>query len=225
MVCLGVLVLVGEMLLKGRAPVIDELTVEGGERIGTSQIRVTSGLQVEQVWSSSVRASALQALHRLPQIRIVNLQAKNHPQGRVGVRIQVEEREPYGVISLPGRGLFWVDREGFLLGPVEGKPYLPVVVGLRTRRAADGEQIAIEPARRVIQEFYSIEGRTLSRFTELRFRGYDLELQAHEGWRVLLPLGGLAYQLTRLDQVIRALGNSRWRTLDLRFEGEVMLNQ
>ncbi|OGF52746.1 MAG: hypothetical protein A2Z21_08190 [Candidatus Fraserbacteria bacterium RBG_16_55_9] len=211
------------MLLRGRALVIDEITVEGGERIGAAEVRVTSSLQVGQIWNSSAQENVLQALHRLPNVRTVNLQVENHPQGRVGVHIRVEDREPYGIISLMGRGLFWVDGEGFLLGDMEGKPYLPIVTGLRTVKTPSGEQVATEQAQRVIQEFYSLEGRRLSHFTQLDYREYDLELHSQEGWRVLLPIRGLAHQLTRLDRVFSALGDSRWRTLDLRFEGEVML--
>lgn len=213
----------GGMLLKGGPSVIDEITIEGGERIGVSQIRMTSSLHVGQVWNSSVQENALQMLRLLPQVRRVSFQIEKRPERHVGVNIHIEEREPYGIVSLPGRGLFWVDREGFLLGKVEGKAYLPNVTGVRTVATPQGEQIAPEPARRMLEEFFSLDGRTLLRFTEVRYREYDLELHTREGDRVLLPMGGVKHYLTQLEQIISALGGSGWRTLDLRFEGEVIL--
>ncbi len=201
---------------------IDEITVQGGERMGTSQIRVSSGLYVGQVWNSSVQKDALQALSRLSQIRRVDFEVEPRAPRRVAVRIRVAEREPHGVVSLAGRGLFWVDREGYLLSSVEGRLYLPVVTGVDVLSTPLGERIATEKMRQVIDEFFSLDGRTLSRFTEVRFRGYDLELRARNGWRALLPLGGLKSYLSRLDAVISSLGDSRWRTLDLRFAGEVI---
>lgn len=201
---------------------IDEITVQGGERMGTSQIRVSSGLYVGQVWNSAVQEGALQALSHLSQIRRVDFEVEPRALSHVGVRIRVEEREPHGVVSLAGRGLFWVDREGYLLGSVEGRPYLPVVTGVDVLPTPLGEQISTEQMRHVVDEFFSLDGRTLSHFAELRFREYDLELRAQKGWRALLPLGGLKSYLSRLDAVISSLGDSRWRTLDLRFAGEVI---
>lgn len=202
---------------------IDEITVQGGERMGTSQILVSSGLYVGQVWNSAVQKGALQALSRLSQIRRVDFAVEPRALRRVVVRIRVEEREPYGVVSLAGRGRFWVDREGYVLERVEGRPYLPVVTGVEVIPTPAGERIATEEMRHLVDEFFSLDGRTLSRFAELRFRQYYLELRAQQGWRALLPRGGLKSYLPRLDAVISSLGDSRWRTLDLRFAGEVIV--
>lgn len=215
----------GGMLLKGGPSVIDEITIEGGERIGASQIRMTSSLHVGQVWSSSLQENALQALRLLPQIRRVKFQIGRRSQRQVSVNILIEEREPYGIVSLTGRGLFWVDREGFLLGKVEGKAYLPIVTGVRTVATPQGEQLAPEPARRMLEEFFSLDGRTILGFTEVRYREYDLELHTREGGRVLLPVGGVKHYVSQLEPIISALGDSDWRTLDLRFEGEVILQR
>jgi len=212
----------GAILLKGGPSVIDEITVEGGERIGTSLIRAESGLHVGQEWNPSTRESALQALLRLPYIDRVTLPSKSRARGHVSVTIRVEEREPYGIVSLTGRGLYWIDRDGYLLGPVEGKTYLPVATGFRTLATPKGERIAPEAARRALREFYALEGHRIRRFTQMRFRGYDLELHLREGGRLLLSLGGFQGQLAQLEAVMAALGNSRWRTIDLRFEGEVI---
>jgi hypothetical protein len=219
---LGGLILVGGMLFPGRAPVIAEITVEGGERIGTSQIRATSGLHVGQVWNSSVQEHAVQALSRLPQVRRVALTVERRVADHVDLRLRVEERQPYGIVSLTDRGLYWIDREGYLVESLEGKPFLPVVSGLRTEATPTGERITSETGRRVIEEFFALDGRLLSRFTELHVREYDLVLRAREGWRVLLPAGAL-HSITHMDAVLSALGDRSWRTMDLRVEGAVTL--
>jgi len=219
---LGGFALIG-LLLRGGSPVIEEIAVEGGERISASIVYTQSGLRVGDVWNASVRERALEVLAHLPGVKGVALKAEPRPGGRVRVHILVEEREPYGIIKLEGRGLFWVDREGFLLDPLEGEAYLPVVSGVKTHATPRGERIASQEAIRVLREFYSLAGRRLGRFLELHIREYDLELITREGRRLLLPKEGLKAHLAQLEGVLLALKEKNWRTLDLRFEGEVVL--
>lgn len=199
-----------------------EISVEGGERIGTSQLRIQSGLRIGQPWDATVRTEAVQALRALPGLRDIEVRAERVRPGRVRVYIKAEEREPYGVIALAGRGLFWADREGYLLEPLAGEPYLPVMVGVSVTLTPQGERVAPHSALRAFQEFFALEGWVLSRFRQLRFRDYDLELQDHAGRRVLLPPRGLRRHLMMLERVSEAL-DLNWQTLDLRFEGEVVL--
>ncbi len=225
LICLGGLALVGAALLRGGPLIIEEITVKGGERIGASQIRAASGLTLGQPWTTSLKWQAALALKRLPGVQDVQILLKRRPGGKVGVDIVLREREPYGLIALSGRGLFWVDREGFVLGKLEGKPYLPVVTGVSTISTPEGERLSSERARRLIEEFFALEGDWLSRVAELRVREYDVELRATEGWRALLAPGGLRPQLAKLDVILSTLEAVKWRTVDLRFEGEVVLGR
>lgn len=222
---LGGFVLLGAILLSGGSPLIEEIAVEGGERINASEVYAQSGLRVGISWNASARKSALQALRHLPQLKNVEIQTERTHRGRVRVRISLEEREPYGIMALEGRGLFWVDREGYLLSSLEAEPYLPVITGLNTLKTLRGERIASEDAIRILQEFYSLSGRTLSLFTELGIGEYHLEVSSREGWVALLPKEGLKLQLARLEAILAALGAEDWRILDLRFEGEVIIRR
>jgi len=222
---LGGFALLGAILLSGGSPLIEEIAVEGGERISASEVYTQSGLRMGISWNASARKSALQALRHIPQLKNVEIHTERTRRGRVRVRISIEEREPYGIVALEGRGLFWVDREGYLLSPLEGEPYLPVITGLDTLKTLRGERLASEDAIRILKEFYSLSGRTLSLFTELRIGEYHLEMSNREGWVVLLPKEGLKPKLARLEAILAALGDVDWRILDLRFEGEVVIRR
>jgi len=223
-VCLGGFLLMAGILTAGGSPTIAEISVEGGERIGTSKLRIKSGLHIGQRWSPALRIEAIRALKSLPGIRDAEVSAERIKGGRVKVRIEVEERQPYGVVALEGRGLFWADRDGYLLGPLKTEPYLPVMAGVSVALTPQGERIAPEGALKAFREFFALEGRILSYFRELRFRGYDLELEDLRGRRVLLPAWGLKSRLKVFERVGEALG-SDWQRLDLRFEGEVTVGR
>jgi hypothetical protein len=225
-----VLLLGGWAWFSGAPPLIEGVTIEGGERISASQVRALSGLRIGQPWVASLRDRATRALLAANEIKRVRIEPEARGRGRVWLRIAIEEREPFGVVELPERGRFWADAEGYLLGPIQKDPELtlPVMTGVIAAPTPQGERIMPEAARRAFRAFFSLPGRELARFARLHFRGYDLELRTREGWTALLPVEGLSRHINRLLRVVEALerslaGSSVWSRIDLRFEGEVTL--
>lgn len=208
---------------------IREITVVGGEKIGTSQIREQSGLRVGQPWDDAARRAAQRGLLEHAWIDEACVKAERSPQG-LTVRISVSERNPFGIVALDAGGPFWVDREGFVLGQAEQPPGVPAVTGIDARLTPTGKRIAPRGAIRVVREFFSLPGRVLARFRSLRYRERDLVLEARAGWQALLPQGSLTQALDRLDRVRGALSSGdghdgKWRTIDLRFDGEVIVGR
>lgn len=209
---------------------IEEITIEGGERIIAAQVRAGSVLQPGSPWNAQVREGVMQRLQRLPGLKSVSIQSHKGPSG-VRVRILLEEREPYGIVELENRELFWFDPEGFLILPVEGgRPtILPVIAGsgLILEETPQGRRLGPAQVRRLMREFYALPGRLLSQFVRLEVREFDLTLETREGKRIRLPTWGLAEHLQRFRQVVAALEREdvRWRTLDLRVEGEIVLGR
>jgi len=208
---------------------IEEITIEGGERIIAAQVLAGRVLQPGSPWNAQAREGVIQRLQRLPGLKDLSIQSQKVPGG-VRVRILLEEREPYGIVELD-RQLSWFDPEGFLLWPVEGElpPILPMVTGsgLIVEETPQGRRLGPARVRRLMREFYALPGRLLSQFVRLEIREFDLTLETREGKRIRLPTWGLAEHLQRFRQVVAALEREdiRWRTLDLRVEGEIVLGR
>jgi len=212
------------------SPVVERVDVVGVERLAPDTVRSESGIAVGSTWSSGVQRRAIDALTQLPQVRTAQIHAASRAShDGIVVRIDVAERQPYGVVELDGGRRHWVDRDGVLLEQVERQPpSLPVLSGVETTPSPQGPQVNSEHGVRVLRSFYALSGDKLRQFASLRFRGYDLVLQARTGWRALLPARDLSAQLDRLRRVVRALraeGDPGWRTLDLRVPGEVVIGR
>ena len=212
-------------------PVIGRVDVLGVERLAPNTVRSESGLEAGTRWTSGAKARGLDALTRLPQVRAahVDVTSRSTSDDRVVVRIEIVERQPYGVIQLDDGRRYWVDRDGVLLERVDSQPpLLPVMSGFPTTASPTGPQLQTEIGVRVMRSFYALSGEKLRQFASLRFRGYDLVLHLREGWRALLPPRGLTEQIARLERVaatLRAEGDPGWRTLDLRVPGEVVIGR
>jgi len=212
--------------------VIAEIAVVGGERIDTAQVRMLSLLRVGERWTPTVRDRALSALRSLPAVRDVRLVPERLGWKRIRVRVEVQEREPFGLISYEGK-VYWVDPEGYLLGeasPSPPPPGFPVVEGVALESTPEGERVTPERARRALRAFFASEGQILARIRALRVRPFDgeLELRVPPGRRVLLPLRDLRQTLATLERTLAALAEtslSDWHVLDLRVEGEVTVRR
>lgn len=213
-------------------PVVGRVDVIGIERLDPNTVRTESGLDAGAPWTDRARARAIDALVQLPQVRTahIDVTSRSSPDdNRVSVRVEIVERQPYGVVQLDDGQRYWVDRDGVLLERADSRPpLLPVMSGLTTTSSPEGPRLKTENGVRVLQSFYALSGDKLRRFASLRFRGYDLILHMREGWRALLPPRGLSEQIARLERVaetLRAEGAPGWRTLDLRVPGEVVIGR
>lgn len=210
--------------------VIGRVDVQGVERLTPGDVRRASGLNVGMPWTAQARRQAIDDLIRLPQVQTAEIhEVTPSSQSDVRVRIEVVERRPYGIVELEGQGPRWVDRDGVLLEPVDRQsPLLPTVSGFDVEDAPEGSRLGSKTGVRVMRSFYALSGDTLRQFSSMRFRGYDVVLSAHEGWRALLPPERLHEQVQRLERVVttlRAQGESGWRTLDLRVPDEVVIGR
>lgn len=213
---------------------IAEIAVVGGERIDTAQVRALSLLRVGDRWTPIVRDRALQALRSLPAVREVKISTRRLGRGEVRVVLALQEREPFGLIAHKDKDeIYWIDPEGYLLEAASAlppPPEFPIVRGVSTESTPRGERVSPERVRRLLREFFALDGRTLVRVKALRVRPYDLELTLRDppDKRVYLPLRGVRSSLERLWQVIAALEaapKGDWHALDLRVEGEVTVRR
>ena len=209
---------------------IAEIAVVGGERIDTAQVRALSLLRVGDRWTPIVRDRALQALRSLPSIQDAEISTQRLGRGRVRVVLRVQEREPFGLVALED-GVYWVDPEGYLLeaaSELPPPPGFPSVEGVSVEDTPQGKRVTPERIRRLLREFFALDGGTLARIDALRIRPYDLEVRLRGGRRAYLPLRDPRASLERLWRVIAALeaaDKGDWRVLDLRVEGEVTLRR
>jgi hypothetical protein len=216
----------GFLLVGAGSPIIEAIEVKGGGRIGTSDIQRQSGLRLGEPWSTSSSENAHAAILNLSQVEAISIQAKRVSLQSVVIEIEVAEREPYGVLAVEGRGLYWSDRQGMLIEPVEGPTYLPIFSGISFDEEI--KQIESRSALVLYQEFYSLSGDLLSLYSEVVFHGYFLELIAWDGWRLRVPVTGLRNSLEIAEITLRSLEEAEtgsWRVIDLRFGGEVTLER
>ena len=209
---------------------IAEIAVVGGERIDTAQVRALSLLRVGDRWTPIVRDRALQALRSLPAVRDVQISTQRLRRGEVRVVVELQEREPFGLVFYEGV-LYWVDSDGYLLEGASAFPpplEFPPVQGVSVEDTPRGRRVTPERVRGLLREFFALDGRTLARIRALRVRPYDVEVELRGGKRVYLPLRGWRGSLERLWRAAAALeaaGKGDWHVLDLRVEGEVTVRR
>lgn len=211
-------------------PVVGRVDVLGVERLAPNAVRSTSGLEIGGTWTSRAERQAIDELTRLPQVRSVSIDVEPRPAHEdVLVRIEISERQPYGIVELKDGQRHWVDHDGIVLEPIDRQPpLLPVMLDVRQLPSPDGPRMASENGVRVMRSLYALRGDALQQIASMKVRGYDLILHMREGWRALLPPRGLSEQMARLERVVAALrakGDPGWRTLDLRVPGEVVIGR
>lgn len=221
---LVILAVAGYLLIGAGSPIIEAIKVKGGGRIGTSNIQAQSGLRLGDPWSASQRESAISAILDFPQVEDVSVAARRVSLKSVAVEIDVAEREPFGVLSVDGRGFYWADRQGVLIDPVEGATYLPIISNIPFEESSKGIQSSI--ALNAYQEFYALPGSVLSQYREVEFHGQFLELIRRDDKRLKVPVAGLRDSLDKAEVLLLNLEEAEigdWRVIDLRFGGEVTL--
>lgn len=214
-------------------PAIGRVDVVGAERLSPTRVRSVSGLQVGAPWTAQAKRQAINELTHLPQARSVKIDDVSRfsqaDQAYVSIRVEVDERRPYGIVQLSGGDRHWVGRDGVLLEPVDRQPpSLPVLLGVSPTSSPEGSRLRSAASVRVMRSLYALNGERLRRIASLRFRGYDLVLRLREEGRALLPPQGLPAQMQRLERVMATLrerGDPGWRTLDLRVPGEVAIGR
>jgi cell division septal protein FtsQ len=144
------------------------------------------------------------------------------------LRISLVEREPYGIVLVPGRGYLWVDQEGYVLSVLSQPSVEPFISGITLASTPRGERLADATAIEILRQFYRLDGRALARLSELHWNGNSIALTSREGWQALLPPRDLSAHFELLQRVLSTLGmeqRSLPRWIDLRFDGEVTLRR
>ena len=138
------------------------------------------------------------------------------------LKVEIIEREPFGVVFAKGRYLL-LDREGFVLERLKDKPPL-FISGIETVETPRGERLKSDQAIRALQDFFSFDHRVLAQFTELRLNGDgEAVLLAGVGFKVLLKVERMRESLRTLERLLKTINASKYSYMDLRFEKEVIL--
>lgn len=198
--------------------------MEGGERIKTAELAGLTGVRPQLNLLSLDSRRVRRQLLLFPGVQDAHVQ-KIFPHQ---LRISLVEREPYGIVLVPGRGYLWVDQEGYVLSGVSQPPLEPFISGMTLVSTPRGEQLADATAREVLRQLYRLEGRTLARLSELHWDGNSIALISREGWQALLPPRDLSAHFELLQRVLSTLfreQRSLPRWIDLRFDGEVTLRR
>jgi hypothetical protein len=215
--------IVGWRLPWDRYFALEQITVEGGERIQTAELVRMTGLRPQLNLLFINTAQIRRQLLLSPWIQDARIQ-KIYPHR---LRLSLVEREPYGILSIAGRGTLWVDAEGYVLSPLSQPPVGPVMSGVELISTPRGERVSDPGARAILQQFFSWDGQTLARLRELRWQGNWMTLISREGWQALLPARDLNTHFELLQRVLATPDAQRSlpRSIDLRFDGEVTLGR
>lgn len=197
--------------------------MEGGERIKTAELTRLTGVRPQLNLLSIDTRQVRRQLLLSPWVQDATVR-KIFPHR---LRISLVEREPYGIVSVVGRGYLWVDQEGYVLSGLSQPPLGPFMSGVTLSSTPRGERLADAAAREVLLQFYRLDGRTLARLRELRWADSLIVLISREGWQALLPPRDLSAHLELLQRVLSTLSTegSLPQGIDLRFDGEVTLRR
>ncbi len=199
---------------------IQEITVEGGERIQAEAVLQRFPIQIGMHWLTADTEAARQALVRLADVRDVSVRRALWRR----VRVILTERQPLMVAQL-GKKLFWMDTEGFFYSEAPSPPWGPLLV--------EPDTVETERGRRLADPFYVIPlnalmnapGDLLNRINTVHVEGSTMILSFRNGPEVLMNIYDLRRDLARLRHLARALDYRRVKTLDLRFEGVVVVSE
>lgn len=130
------LALVGVFFLPWREYVaIREIVVQGGERIEADRALQRLPFQVGANWLTADLATAERSLLELPEIRTAHV----HRVLWGGIRVIVQEREPWVLVRVSDGTLYWSDNEGFLFARAQPPALFgPVFTGLETLETDGG---------------------------------------------------------------------------------------
>jgi len=153
------------------------------------------------------------------------------------IRIEVEERTPIALLSLPANNdLLYIDDEGYILPHISSQAIfdLPVISGVDSITIVDvgqptahpdvlGAVEALETARRVSSELFHM-------ISEVRIRtGHDMVLySADTGIPIIFGRGDAAKKMVKLDafwkKFITDQGAQNIRYIDVRYEDQVIIS-
>ncbi|MCS6902878.1 MAG: FtsQ-type POTRA domain-containing protein [Candidatus Bipolaricaulota bacterium] len=211
------LALVGICFLPWREYIaIREIVVEGGERIEAERAFQRLPFQVGANWLTADLAAAERSLLELPEVR----EAHVHRVLWGGVRVALQEREPWALVRVSDGTLYWSDDAGFLFAHARPQTLFgPVFSGLETTETERGLRLRdlfyLAPMRALL----NAPGRFLNRITTVRFIGSDLILSLRGGPDLWVTVYDLHGEWTRWEALVDALPQARHRALDLRWRG------
>lgn len=199
---------------------VQEITVEGGERIQAEAVLQRFPIQIGMHWLTADTEAARQALVRLPDVREVSVRRALWRR----VRVLLTERQPLMVAQL-GKKLFWMDTEGFFYSEAPSPPWGPLLV--------EPDTVETERGRRLADPFYVIPlnalmnapGDLLNRITTVHVEGSTMILSFRNGPDVLMNVYDIRRDLARLNRLETAFDYRRVKTLDLRFERVVVISE
>lgn len=204
---------------------ISEIKIEGGERAHLPTMKSLADTYLGTNIITVNLNDLNQSLSYLPWIETVNMR-KELPSTLI---IKIDEREPYALVKLPGRGHFWVGKEGYILEERDlHQKRFPqtklLISGVQTVDTPQGERIESKEHRSLIKELMAMEDDFLKRFEELKLEDKHPTLVAVKDYQVLLEKRNFRRNLNILKRILEKIDGSKYRYIDLRFDNQVILS-
>lgn len=209
-----------------RTPLLAVRSVEvrGLEQLGEAEIVDAAGIRPGTnllALDPTVIRARLEALPRVERARVV----RRLPDR---VTLLIQERKPYALANADG--LFWLDREGRVLGrePHPVSPRLPILSGLALPPPGSGTAVPdrVETGLMLLRIVQRMGGRMVAGVAEIELgRPEGPVLYTQEGVEVRIGTEEWAERLARLDALLASLEErgERVESIDLRFRDLVVM--
>ena len=220
------LIIFGVLSLLIESPSIVGIEIEGGGRIGTSQIQALIGFQVGEPINDARVEESVNSILGLNEVKHVSISKRFQFPYSYHVQVDVLEREPFAVIEISADGTRWIDQDGHLLNRASDNINIPILKDVELDEDSTGTQVVSAELLSVLWEVFAMPGHVISQFSEIYVNEYDLDLISSDGRRIRLPSSGLRGHLAKLEKILELLEQEKitsWSVLDLRFAGEMTL--
>jgi cell division septal protein FtsQ len=149
------------------------------------------------------------------------------------IRITIRERKPVAILG--GQESFFVSAEGYVLPPVNSKEVfdLPIITGagqsqpvkVGTRITSENFKVAVQ----ILSEAAALDRDLYHLISEINIESLEPTLYvAEQGIPVFFRRDSIRTQLVHFlsfwNQYVRQQGSERVRSVDLRFDGQVVVN-
>lgn len=215
-------ILCGHMILTSPKFLVKSIIMEGNAHLKEKDLRRYEDRLTNNIFILNLGAVRDELLHE-PYVKDVYLRRELPDR----VYIRIEERVPYAVLRMEGRERL-VDREGFILGPLEKKTgkALPVVSGIRQDKDGFWKE-DLSQALSLVDALKSFGYPDLSEIREIEMskdRGAILH-PAAGSFEILCGSGDFLHKMVLLKRVSADLAKRNWaiRRIDLRFEDQVVI--
>jgi len=204
---------------------IRNVVIEGGERITGDDVRRMIDIGVGDNLFRADLYAITDRLEQHPWIQSAVV-SRRFPD----LYIVIQERQPFVLVQLSGRGLVWSDAQGVVLDPYDAsgreRPPTPVVTGLQP--LGEGDRVGSPEVWRLVRTLLRADFSSLSGLERIHVNpgGAGVDVLTGEGVKLRLPTVGALRALRRLRSIWPTLQKKvSLQTVDLRFADELIYEQ